>query len=298
MLRSMTNDSPARSFSYQSMGTSWTISIWDDIDATVFSSLQTSILEQSKAFDETFSRFIKTSLIRKLTDKRGVVEVPADLVNMLRMYQKLHDLSGGKLNPLVGFALSDMGYDDAYSLKPKEKIRSVPDFKQALTIVDDTHIELRESLLIDLGALGKGYFVDKLATYLKQRGIRRFLVNGSGDIYYRGAGTALRAGLEHPADPTKVIGVIEIMEGALCASASNRRRWGDYHHTIDPQSLTSPNEIIATWVLAESAALADGLCTCLFMTKPENYKNVAFECCLLLPDYTAKRSAGFRAELF
>lgn len=280
------------------MGTSWAVSIWDDIDATVFSALQTSILEQSALFDETFSRFKKTSLIWKLTEKRGLVEVPADLVNMLKLYEKLHDLSGGKLNPLVGFALSDMGYDDTYSLKPKEKIRPVPDFKKALTIVDGTHIELRESVLIDLGALGKGYFVDKLATYLKQRGIRRFLVNGSGDIYYRGSGTPLRAGLEHPADPTKVIGIIEITEGALCASASNRRRWSAYHHTIDPKSLTSPNDIIATWVLADSAALADGLCTCLFMTKPEDYKNVSFECCLLLPDYTVKRSAGFAAELF
>ncbi len=217
---------------------------------------------------------------------------------MLRLYERLNKLSGGKLNPLVGFALSDLGYDATYSLTPKDTVRPVPELASALRIIDDTHIDLQENVLIDLGALGKGFFVDKIAAYLRRQGVRRFLVNGSGDIYYEGNGTPIRAGLEHPEDPTKVIGVIEIERGALCASASNRRRWGAYHHTIDPQALTSPEDIVATWVRADSAALADGLCTCLFLTEPQRYGDIPFEYCLLNPEYKIKRSAGFTAELF
>lgn len=285
-------------YAYESMGTSWEISVWDEIDPTVFSGLCTAIRSQSDDFDKTFSRFKPASFIWELSRKRGIVEVPADLVNMLRLYEKLNRLSGGKLNPLVGFALSDLGYDETYSLTPKNVVRPVPDFSAALRIVDESHIELRESVLIDLGALGKGYFVDKIASYLRKQGLRRFLVNGSGDISYEGNGTPIRAGLEHPGDPTKVIGVIEIDRGALCASASNRRRWGAYHHTIDPDALTSPEQIVATWVRADSAALADGLCTCLFLTEPERYEGIPFEYCLLNPAYNIKRSAGFTAELF
>jgi len=92
--------------------------------------------------------------------------------------------------------------------------------------------------------------------------------------------------------------VIEILDGALCASASNRRMWGNYHHTIDPQTLQSPDAIIASWVKAGSAALADGLCTCLFLTNPECYASIPFEYCLLDPSYKIKRSTGFTAELF
>ncbi len=285
-------------FSYESMGTGWSVSIWDDVAESRSNELESAIIQMSMAFDKTYSRFIDTSLVWELAQKKGIAEVPNDLVTMLRLYAVLHDLSGGKLNPLVGFALSDLGYDAEYSLKKKSTIRNVPPFKTALRIIDDTHIHLTENVLIDLGALGKGFFVDKIAAFLKENGVRRFLVNGSGDIYYSGNGIPLRAGLEHPDDASKVIGTLDLLEGSLCASAGNRRTWGDYHHTIDPDSLTSPTVIKASWVRSSSAALSDGLCTCLLLTEPERYGSLDFDYCLLNPANKIKRSAGFTAELF
>lgn len=286
-------------FSYESMGTHWAISIWDDIDPTTFEELKTTIIDQSTAFDHLYSRFKKTSLIWALTEQKGLVEVPHDLVNMLRLYETFYRLSQGKCNPLIGFTISDMGYDEHYSLKPKDHIRSVPELPSALRIVNDTHINLSESVLIDVGALGKGYFVDKIAAFLTEKGLKHFLVDGSGDMLYRGNGTPLRVGLEHPGDPTKVIGVLEMQDGAMCGSASNRRKWSTYHHTIDPTTLQSPTDIIATWTMTNSAAVADGLATCLFLSDPEQYKKEwAFEYCMLNQNYTVKRSTGFTAELF
>jgi len=280
------------------MGTHWTVTIWDEVSSAVLVDVEKSITDQSKTFDETYSRFKKSSLVWSLTEKRGVITVPRDLVEMLRLYEKLCNLSGGKCTPLVGFALSDLGYDENYSLQEKQKIRSAPDFHQALTIIDDEHIELRDSVLLDVGALGKGFFVDKIAIFLQRQGLRRFLVDGSGDIFYQGT-EPIRAGLEHPGDTSKAIGVLELSGGALCASASNRRQWGIHHHIIDPTSLISPDEILATWVLADQAAIADGLATCLFFTDPERYrKEFSFEYCILNKDYKVKRSTGFNAELF
>jgi FAD:protein FMN transferase len=290
--------SAPQTFAYESMGTHWAVSVWDPIGTDALQDLERTVVTMSQEFDRTYSRFIRSSLVWELTTKKGIVEVPEDLTEMLRIYEKLYVLSGGKVNPLVGFALSDLGYDAEYSLKPKENVRPVPTLADALVIKDARHLELKESVLIDLGALGKGYFVDRISDFLLQKGIRRFLVNGSGDIYYRGDGHTLRAGLEHPANPAKVIGVLEMKEGALCASSGNRRRWGKHHHTIDPESLTSPETILASWVHAESAVLADGLCTCLLLTEPERYAPLQFEYCLLNPEYKIKRSAGFTAELF
>ncbi len=288
-----------RIFRYESMGTHWAVTLWDTMSDAAFADMQQTIEKRSYDFDHTFSRFIKNSFIWSLTEKMGIVEVPKDLVNMLQLYETLYDATSGHCNPLIGFTISDLGYDADYSLMPKNTIRPVPPLHEALSIIDDTHIELRASVLIDLGALGKGYFVDVIATYLKEKNIARFLVNGSGDIYYQGNGTPIRAGLEHPDDPTKAIGVLELMQGALCASAGNRRRWAMYQHTINPFSLTSPEEIIATWVMAESTALADGLATCLFMTEPESLDNVlSFEYCLLNKEYKIKNSASFTAEFF
>ncbi|MSR67313.1 FAD:protein FMN transferase [Candidatus Peribacteria bacterium] len=288
-----------KSFGYESMGTHWTISIWDEIDSGVFADLKKSILDQSKAFDETYSRFIKSSLIWSLSEKRGIVTVPIDLVIMLGLYEQFFDCTNGKVNPLVGFALGDLGYDAEYSLQPKQNVRPVPDFHDALRIIDDTHIELRESILIDLGALGKGYFVDTISSFLRGKRVKRFLVDGSGDIYYQGNGEPIRAGLEDPDDETKAIGVVNMRQGSICASGINRRKWGKFHHVLDPQSLTSPQEIAAVWVLADSAVVADGLATCLFFVDPESMqKDFEFEYCIINKHRRVKRSAGFRVELF
>ncbi|HRH93474.1 MAG TPA: FAD:protein FMN transferase [Candidatus Peribacteria bacterium] len=285
-------------FGYDSMGTKWNMHVWDTLDPAVFAAIRKEIIAQSEQFDRTYSRFIKSSLIWELTRKTGVVEVPEDLTAMLRLYEKLHDLSGGKCNPLVGNTLSDLGYDAEYSLKAKPEVRPVPDFHDALRIVDDTHIELKQSVLIDVGALGKGYFVDKLAAYLKRQGVRRFLVDGSGDIYYQGDGQSIRVGLEHPGDTTKAIGVVTLGNGGMCGSSGNRRFWEGRNHILDPDSLTSPAEIVATWVIAPTAAAADGLATCLFFVAPEQFeRDFRFEYCIVNREYKLKRSAGFAAEL-
>jgi thiamine biosynthesis lipoprotein len=294
----MSDTSPQR-FSYESMGTTWSVSLWDEVSEADFIRLQNRIKDDSAVFDNLYSRFNKQSLVWSLTEMRGVVTVPRDLVEMLRLYERLHDLSGGRFSPLIGFTLSDMGYDEQYSLKPKAHIRPVPRFHEALHIVDDEHIELKESVLIDLGALGKGYFVDRIAVVLREHGYKRFLVDGSGDVVHQGSGARLRVGLEHPGDTSKVIGVVEMGDGAMCSSAGNRRKWGHYHHTINPLTLTSPEDVLATWVMADSAAVADGLATCFFLDDPEKYrKDFSFEYCLLNKEFRVRRSPGFVAELF
>ena len=78
--------------------------------------------------------------------------------------------------------------------------------------------------------------------------------------------------LEHPRDPTKAIGVVELAPGrALCASAVNRRTWGDrLHHVVDGRTGRPTADVVATWVLADRSCMrADGLATAHFFADPE-----------------------------
>ena len=85
-----------------------------------------------------------------------------------------------------------------------------------------------------------------------------------------------RIALEHPADPPKAIGVVELREGALCASASNRRSWGDgLHHVIDAVTGIPTADVIATWALAPDALHADGLATALFFDPLRTFSRAA-----------------------
>jgi thiamine biosynthesis lipoprotein len=287
-------------FSYEAMGTHWNIRIWDPMEESDFSNLQKEILDRTHDFEQKYSRFRSDSLVCTLAQKTGTFEVPRELVTMLRLYKPLNELSQGKFTPLIGFTLSDLGYDANYSLQPQETIRRAPNFSDTLHIIDDTHIELREPALIDVGSIGKGFFVDIIVQMLRKRGLKQFLVDGSGDAFYEGNGEPLRIGLEHPEDPSKAIGVLTLIHGSLCGSGGNRRKWNKYHHIVDPDSLESPPGILATWVFTkDSTAMSDGLATCLFLTDPERYqKDIAFEYLILNDQYQVKMSEGFGAELF
>ena len=285
------------SFAYESMGTHWEVSFWESVED--IDTLRRDILRMSDEFDTTYSRFIETSLVSQLASQRGTIKVPHDFIKMLKIYIKLYELSHHKFTPLVGKTLSDMGYDPSYYLKSKVNISTVPQLHKAVTIKDDTHIELNDPVLFDFGALGKGYFVEKIKNKLLESGYKHFLVNGSGDIAFIGQDSPIQVGLEHPHDITKVIGTVQLYKGAMCSSGGNRRTWGKYHHIIDPQLLTSPTDILASWVIADTATIADALATALFLSPPEAFKNdFQFEYLLLNKEMKVKRSPGFTAQLF
>lgn len=245
-------------FDYQSMGTSWQITIWDQIEPNKAELLKQKIWQILNDFDQTYSRFIPTSLVSKLAKTQGVQTVPSDFIAMLKMYFDLYLPSNKKLNPLIGFTISDLGYDANYSLTPKETIRQTPDLFETVKIISDNQIETTKPVLFDFGALGKGYAVDKVSDFLKAESINHFLVNGSGDIYYFGK-EEIKVGLEDPTDQTKVIGAIAMSQGAMCASGTNRRRWREHHHVIDPHTSLSTKGLVASWVIAQNTTLADGL---------------------------------------
>ncbi len=288
-----------RSASYAAMGAQWSLRIWDALGEAAFAELAADAERYCAAFEATYSRFKPNSLIHDLAGRTGVIAVPPSFVEMLRIYERVNALSDGACNPLIGAALSDLGYDASYSLQEQRAIRPVPDFPSAVQCVDDEHIRLCEPVAFDLGALGKGFAVDQIAATLTAKGIRRFLVDGSGDIVYSGDGVAIRAGLEHPDDATKAIGVIELLDGAFCASASNRRRWGTHHHIVHPASLQSPSHILATWVRSESAAIADIAATTLFLADADVLATeLGIEYCMLSDTYHVRHSPGFIAEFF
>ncbi len=284
---------------WEVIGTTFSVTIWDDLPSHQVTALFGAVEQLSRQFDALYSRFKADSLITKLSETIGQVVVPADLVDMLRLYERLFVATSGKLNPAIGNALVDAGYDAAYSLVPKAAIRAVPPLDRVLTIVDDTTIVLHEPVLLDLGALGKGYLIDAIYTYLTAANLARFLVDGSGDIrYFSVTQEPIVCGLEDPCDPQKAIGTLTITGGALCASAINRRRWGTYHHYLDPHTRTSPSYVIASFVYAQTAAAADGLASALFFVAPEALTDFTFSYLLVNETMQIKRSADFTADLF
>lgn len=257
-------DIPA--FRFAAIGTQWEIETAEPVD----DEMREGILGRIEAFDATYSRFRPDSLVSRVAATGGRFEFPEDSAALFDLYDRLHEATGGAVDPLVGRGLELLGYDASYSLTPAPagvrakayaggSCRWSEDVRR-----DGTTIITRRPLLIDVGAAGKGYLVDIVSGLLREAGHTRFVVDASGDLRHSGD-PGLRIGLEHPFETETIIGLVDLKDRAICASAINRRAWGEgLHHVLDARTGLPVRDVVATWAIADDAATADGLATALF----------------------------------
>jgi len=253
---------PAHSWRFDALGTSWEVASVRPISDLV----KAAITKELSLFELTYSRFIGDSFVSAVAGKAGTYTFPKSADEIFSFYEELYELTGGKVTPLIGDMLASAGYDAHYTLKPAEKIHAVEPYAQVVQRKGNI-ITTKKPVTLDIGAVGKGYAVDMVTKLLIDAGFDDFVVDGSGDM--RVVGNLQEViGLENPNNFAEVIGAVPLNNKALCASASNRRAWGKWHHIIDPDSLTPTRGIVATWVVADTAMIADGLATALFFVSP------------------------------
>ncbi|MCW2840719.1 MAG: FAD:protein transferase [Aeromicrobium sp.] len=280
-------------WTFEAIGTAWQI----DTREPLAEDVQAAVRGCIKQFDKTWSRFRGDSLVADIARGAGEWELPDHAGMLLEFYGQLHQATGGAVNPLIGRTLSDLGYDASYSLRTSAHPAPVPAW-DSVTWNGRTLVTL-EPVMLDVGAAGKGLLVDLVSTIVRSS-VNRFTVDASGDIYHGGT-APIRIALEHPADPTRAVGVAVLEpEDALCASATNRRAWGDgLHHVLDARTGRPTTDVIATWVVASSCMVADGLATALFFGEPDTLaERFRFEFVRMRADGRLHWSPGFPGEMF
>lgn len=290
-------------FSFNAIGTQWEIETYEPL----VRGQQQRILRRIEEFDTTYSRFRPDSLVSRIAaaPDGGCFDFPDDSLALFDLYDRLHMATAGAVDPLVGRDLELLGYDRTYSLTPASNlVRADAHARGRATwskdiIRDGTSLVTRRPLVIDVGAAGKGYLVDIVSEILRLAGFNQFVVDGSGDLRHSGD-YSIRVGLEHPFDPQLVIGVANLRDRALCASAITRRAWGDgLHHVLDARTGVPVRNVVATWVVADDAAIADGLATALFFTRADHLAEVfRFSYVRMFADGRAEISQNFDGKLF
>ena len=147
---------------------------------------------------------------------------------------------------------------------------------------------LGEGVAVDLGGIGKGYALDRMAEVLAEGwDVDAVLLDG-------GQSTVLAVGrppgedgwpvaLRAPAGGEDVIGRLRLADRALSGSATTARR-----HIIDPRTRRPAEGSLASWVLAPTAAEADSLSTAFVVMSPEEVER----CCREHDDVSAMLAVG------
>ena len=129
---------------------------------------------------------------------------------------------------------------------------------------------------LDLGAIAKGYAVDRASAVLRKEGVENFLVKAGGDLAVSGAkgnGVAWTIGIQHPRLPSELIGKLRPSQAAVSTSGDYEKfffRGGErYHHILTPSTGLPARECQSVTILAPSAMDADALATSVFVLGPQ-----------------------------
>jgi thiamine biosynthesis lipoprotein len=127
-------------------------------------------------------------------------------------------------------------------------------------------------LHLDLGAIAKGYGIDRATDALRARGIEHAIVTVGGDLYALGDspdGTPWRVGIRDPHELGAIAQTLDIADRAVATSGDYERyftwRGTRYHHLMDPATAAPRRTPVhSVTVLAHRAIDADAASTSVF----------------------------------
>ncbi|MFH1467631.1 MAG: FAD:protein FMN transferase [Pseudomonadota bacterium] len=168
----------------------------------------------------------------------------------------------------------------------------------------------REGMAIGLGALAKGYAVDRASAVLAAAGFHDTLVNGGGDVLARGAKAEgpWVVGIRDPrGGRSDLMGTLPLSTAALVTSGDYERfvevDGRRYHHILDPRTGWPAEGLMSVSVMDATAERADALATALLaagsVDAPRLLQRLGVDALLVRTDGTWQATQGIteRAEL-
>lgn len=253
----------------------------------------------------------------------GAVTVDGRLADMLAFAVDMHTLTGGRTNVAMGSVLSiwhtyrERGISDpaAAELPPMADLTAAAQHTAITDVVVDTDagtVHLTDdALTLDVGAVAKGYAVERVARWMADEGYDGWVLNVGGNVRTVGdkpTGEDWLVGIENPDTESDepYIAYLEMSDKALVTSGNYQRYYlvdgVRYHHIIDPATLMPSDRYRSVSVLCDDAGVADALSTALFCMDYD--AGVALvdsitdaEAMWVMPDGEQRYSDGFEAYL-
>ena len=237
-------------------------------------------VEELRRVERTMTRFTITSDIGRanVDAARGPVRVGAETALVIGEALRWAEASGGAFDPAIGGAVALWDVTHRHAPPPSPQVERLA----GRTLWHQVEVDARgggdvvlfhdPDVRIDLGAIAKGYGVDRAIDALRGRGIEHAIVDVGGDLYALGTapdGEAWRIGIQDPDDVRGIIGEVDVADGAVATSGTYvqffRYRGRRYHHLLDPVTAAPrATSVRSLTIRADSCMHADVAATALF----------------------------------
>ena len=264
-------------------------------DPAALASARAIVEQQLAAIDLAASRFRGDSELSRLNLAAGDwIAVTPLFARALRVARDAAQWSDGLVDPTVGAALIDLGYDQTFTLVAADGpaltpltlfARAVPGWRQLEVDDDGLRARVPVGVRLDLGATAKALAADLSAAAAATVGCG-VLVSLGGDIAVAGDAPAAGWSIEvtdssNPELAADGAGqVVTIRDGGIATSSTRARRWRRggslLHHLIDPRSglpaaapwrtvsVAAPTCVLAN--VASTAAMIIGTTACAWLS--------------------------------
>lgn len=230
-----------------------------------------------KAFDRSLSTYDSTSIISRINNNEPNVIVDLWFTEVFQKSEEIFKKTDGAFDITVGPVARAWGFGDGPVAKhDSAHIDSLLQFvgMQKVKLQEGKVIKQFDGVKIDVNAIAQGYSVDVVCKFLKDAGIRNYLVEIGGEV--RGYGTNAknkywRIGIDKPSDDNVTAGsdiqaIVEINNKSLATSGNYRKFFVEdgikYSHTIDPKTgFPARNTLLSATVVSDDCMTADGYAT-------------------------------------
>jgi thiamine biosynthesis lipoprotein len=210
------------------------------------------------------------------------VKVSPETLEVIEKSVSTSEKTGGAFDVTIGPEISLWNF--VTSQKPddgtiREKLGLV-NYKWIVINKEKSTVELKKKgMLIDLGAIAKGYAADRAVEELRKSGITSGLVAVAGDIKAFGLkpdGKPWRVGIQNPRQKGKddeIVATVELRDMAISTSGDYERYFvvdgKRYHHILDPKTGYPAGGCQSVTVMAKDGASTDSFSTGIFVLGPE-----------------------------
>ncbi len=222
------------------------------------------------AIDQACSRFRPDSEVSDLHSRAGTTVIVSPLLGeAISVALRAAALTDGLVDPTVGQAVCDLGYDRDFAAITPDQPESLapaqpaPGWWRLSWDPDRREVLLPRGVSLDLGATAKALAVDRIAERAAEAAGCGVLVSVGGDVRAAGpareGGWRLSVGDDHERAMTEPDLTVTITGGGLATSSTTRRRWlrggRPVHHIVDPHTGDVPDSRWRTVTVAAASCV-------------------------------------------
>jgi FAD:protein FMN transferase len=261
------------------MKTLFTISVTSATDNEKAHRAVKAAFDEIRRVENLMTTFKADSPLSQVNANAGIapVAVPGELVEIVEEANRISKLTDGKFNIAVETlgALWHFRAKTPRAPDPFEVARRLPLLDTKSIITDKPHNTIylaKPGMRIGLGAIAKGYAVDRAGKVLLEHNIKDFIVNGGGDILFSGKKGAnfWNVGIRDPRENSRYFARFDVLKDSSVSTSGDYEKFffdrgKRYHHLIDPSTGYPAQGTVSATVIAKTACLSDALATAIFV---------------------------------